>query len=444
MYADGTICDSSGERRNIPLDSSSGNLVEQLYRIQSLDYGFNLSKTNINQFGNAARIGTAVVDAPVVDLSFNYFLADAYNELLLDFAIDGEHQALYQMLGETVSDRTTEAKNYHILVGPPNDDVNDTNLTTKESEQAVISIGQGYITQYTVTAAVGEIPSAQISIQGSNMKSDTGFQNILHPGPSDCGYTRNCEYCFSLPDPVTNILYSTLVSGESGCCEQITTGVNALLPGDICINLRNSSLLSQQINRTGSGVCSLTANCEEDPGSAHIQGFQISADLTRSSLDKLGRHTAYYQSVNVPASVELSVDALVSDLKVGNLQSYLCSSGLKDIEIVLYPPCGGSNDCSVTAIEPNMIYKLKCAKLESEGFQSAIGNNKTVRLTFSAPIGGRTDTECGFFMSGRAAGLASYIKRERQTGYCIDYITRSIPLATGSCSFIKTEKQRGT
>jgi hypothetical protein len=146
----------------------------------------------------------------------------------------------------------------------------------------------------------------------------------------------------------------------------------------------------------------------------------------------------------VPTSVELSVDALVSDLKVGNLQSYLCSSGLKDIEIALYPPCGGSSDCSATAIEPNMIYKFKCAKLESEGFESAIGNNKTVRLTFSTPIGGRTDTECGFFISGRAAGLASYIKRERQTGFCIDYITRSIPLATGSCSFIKTEKQRGT
>ena len=45
-------------------------------------------------------------------------------------------------------------------------------------------------------------------------------------------------------------------------------------------------------------------------------------------------------------------------------------------------------------------FKVKNARLESENFTSAIGDNETVDITFSAQIGGSNDTENGLFMEG--------------------------------------------
>jgi hypothetical protein len=45
-------------------------------------------------------------------------------------------------------------------------------------------------------------------------------------------------------------------------------------------------------------------------------------------------------------------------------------------------------------------YHIKKAKLDSEEFSSAVGDNKSVTLNFSAQVGGPNQTDIGFFMSG--------------------------------------------
>jgi hypothetical protein len=50
-----------------------------------------------------------------------------------------------------------------------------------------------------------------------------------------------------------------------------------------------------------------------------------------------------------------------------------------------------------------MRYTLKGAKLDSQEFSSAIGDNKSVTLGFSAQIGGPNDTNKGLFIENNAS-----------------------------------------
>jgi len=433
MYRDGTLCDSSGDRRNTPFSSSSGNLVEQLSRIQSCEYGFSINRTDVNQFGNLGRIGASVVDPPEVYLNFNYLLADAHNEMLLDMAINGESQAFYQYLNspDRPPDKTTQSKNYFILVGPPNDDLNNSNIALNSGDMSVISMGDGFISEYQVTAAVGEIATASVTVQGSNVQSNVGFANILHPGLTACG-TRNCDYCFSLPDPVSHPTYSKL--NPDTCCEETVTGITALLPGDICLSMSNHSLISKQ--STATGLCTLSGSCL-DEGAAHIQGFQINANLSREPLRRLGQTFDYAKELATPSTITLDVEAIVSDIKTANLQTYLCE-GYRDITIALYPPCGGFS-CPNPSPQPNMTYTFKQAVLESESFSSAIGDNKTVALSFSVQLGSKSSTDAGFFISGRSF-QPEFLGRQAQGGVCTSWILQQL----GLCFLIAAERSRGS
>lgn len=432
MYRDGTTCDTSGDRRNTSFYSSSGNLVEQLSRIQSCDYGFSMNRTDINQFGNISRLSAVSLEAPEVYLNFNYLLADAYNEMLLDMAINGESPAFYQYINplDTPPSKTTSSKNYHILIGPPGDDLNGTDLSLHSGDKNVISLGDGFISEYQVTAAVGEVANASVTVQCSNIQSDAGFQNILHPGLAECG-SRNCDYCFSLPDPVTDITYLKL--NPDTCCEETVTGITALLPGDICLSMNNHSMISKQSSATG--LCSPASGSCGEAGIAHIQGFQINANLSREPLRRLGRTFDYAKPLQTPSLVTLDVDAIVSDIKTANLQSYLCE-GYRDITIALYPPCAGFS-CPNPSPAPNMTYTFKKAHLESEEFTSAIGDNKNVRLRFSVQAG--TTEDEGFFISGRSF-QTQFLARESQPSSCTSWILQQL----GLCFLIAVDRSRGS
>ena len=66
---------------------TGGNRIEQLHRIQSCNYSFNIARTDVNQFGELAAIDRVVLESPTVALDFSYVLANFANEKKLGFDI---------------------------------------------------------------------------------------------------------------------------------------------------------------------------------------------------------------------------------------------------------------------------------------------------------------------------------------------------------------------
>ena len=347
----------------------------QIHRVQSANYNFAINRTDVNQFGNLARIDTAVIDAPTVGLDFSYLVTNGLNEDKLGITVDlqgsdSTHRSAISGLLSNISGR-----NYHILTVTEGRDANsdgtlaDTNLA-QDSNSTVISIGNGYITNYSVSAAVGSIPSASVSVEGLNITAQTAGTGLQTPAinPSD-GTMGTAQ--FSLPIPV---------SGTVG---------DILRPGDIEINL------------TDGGATGLIANMSDDGGktASHIQSFSIDLPLGRSVLQRLGNSFGFAREVDFPVQVSCSISAVAADLKAGNLFDELYDNTKSDIEVIMRAP----TTAGAAGGTPQIRYILKNCTLESESFSSSIGDNKSVDLTFSATVGGPDDSTNGLFISGTRA-----------------------------------------
>ena len=129
-------------------------------------------------------------------------------------------------------------------------------------------------------------------------------------------------------------------------------------------------------------------------GAAHIQSFTINVPLSRTVLQKLGSTFGYARVVDLPVDISCTVSAVVSELQNKNLISELCSTQTHDFTLTLKDPA------CVTAGSQQLKYTVKNARLDSETFTNAIGDNETVDMTFTTQIGGANDTTNGLFMEG--------------------------------------------
>ena len=391
-----------------------GTIIKQLKRVQSANYGFTINRQDINQFGHASRLDAVIVESPTVNLDFSYYLLDGYNERMLEFVTDGVTNTLS---GALTPELYQAGNNFFILTTPESRDAvagdvalhseKDWQGNSKEEAKSVISLGNGYVTDYSVDIAVGAIPTVNVTVEGMNIKADLGTTGNDIPavdmkdgskissawgtgvdGAIVKGKPRGADGCtglFSLP-PADKFF--------DGCGD-----VAALRPGDVVVDLANKSLLSESVSGNAN---------RPRVGSAHVQSVNMSLPLARTSLQRLGSTFGFSKAIDLPMTATFSVSALVSDLKEGNMLDLLCDCEEFDVGVTIFnPEC---NDCTVKSDESNiaMRYTLKGARLESENFSSTIGDNKTVDLVFSTQVGSSDDQLNGLYISGSEAAKGSF------------------------------------
>jgi hypothetical protein len=344
--------------------------VEQLKRVQNANYSFTINRQDVNQFGELGRIDSVVLEAPTVSLDFSYYLTDGENERLLGFITDGIYQHLS---GHMTRGQNEFGNNYFIMTVPEGRDAIKGDTLTPENQKSVISLGNGYVTDYSMEASVGSFPTASVTVEGLNIKSDIGTDWNEIPAIDSKDGTQLCSNCFYLPDADT---------GE---------GTSVLKPGDITIDLAGASLISKQISGRSLGYG------PEDKGSAHIQSFTLSTPMGRTSLQRLGNTYSYAKEIDFPITASLSVNALVSDLREGNLVNLICG-GTYDMQIRMQNPA--CVVCDPNVAPDGLVIDFKKAVLDSESFSSAIGDNKSVDLSFSTQIGGPEEGGVGVFIKG--------------------------------------------
>ena len=495
-----------------------GTIIKQLNRIQSANYGFTVTRQDVNQFGHMSRLDSIVVESPTVNLDFSYYLLDGYNERMLEFVTDGVTNALSGALSPELYQA---GNNYFILTVPEaRDAVNgDKNIHAagREDEKTVISLGNGYITDYSVDISVGAIPTASVTVEGMNIKSDFGetgndlpsidmrdgsyISSAWNQGGTTAGAQASTLMGGPGSDSITatqagaagNAVTVTFVNGAAGSALSlgaitatdvivnydaandqqkwddlrtlitnsaqasalVTIGVTfdsdigtyipagavvtlsggqdgvaidgrfskgalgctglyslppatsgydgcegsiaaALRPGDVVVDLNNAGLISKQVS--GDANSPLI-------GSAHVQSVSISVPMGRTTLQRLGSTFGFSKALDVPMTVTMSVSALLSEIKEGNMADLLCDCTKLDVGVKIYDP--ECVECVTKDEGLAMSYTLKGARLESENFTSTIGDNKTVDLTFTATIGGSDDPDNGLFISGKESSDAT-------------------------------------
>lgn len=351
-------------------EGSWGSTLSQLKRVQNANYSFTINRQDINQFGHLGRLDSVVLEAPTVSLDFSYYLTDGFNERQMGFITNGQVQ---NMSGMMTRAQNEFGNSYFILTVPEGRDAVAGDLIVEENQKSVISMGNAFITDYSIEASVGSFPTVSVNVEAMNIKSDIGTQWKTIPAIDPKDGTLSCGTCFAVPPAIT---------GE---------GESILKPGDITIDLQNASLISKSISGLDAGYG------EEDKGSAHIQSFTLSTPMGRTDLQRLGNSYAYTKEMDFPITCTLTVNALVADLKQGNLVDLYCGDKY-DMTIKIKPPA--CLECDPNDSDEAIIINFNKALLDSESFSSAIGDNKTVDLTFSTQIGGPEEKGVGVFFYG--------------------------------------------
>jgi len=313
------------------------------------------------------------MESPTVGLDFSYYVTDGLNERLMGFNMyhttDATNTvATAQSISGLMQDQ--QGNNYYILTVQEGEDVvGSSSSTTPASSNTIVGIGNGFITEYGFDATVGAIPTANVTVEAFNIKADALI------GSAAGVITGNSPAIDILSSPASKFTSSGTAYGLSGAFTTGVSNVTALRPGDIVLSLPSTT--DGMIDVAGANK-------------AHIQSFKFTIPLTRTILQRLGNTFGFARVINVPINMDVTISAIVSELKTMNLFDKLTNATKSNFTITL-------NDSSSTA---KVTYGISGAILTSENYSENIGDNQTVDLTFGIQLGGTNDTANGVFMSG--------------------------------------------
>jgi len=357
------------------INSTASGEHAQLRRVQSANYNFSIERQDVNQFGQLARIDALVLKSPTVSLDFTYYPTDGYNEKALGFYVQNDAKgdtteanfASGQMAGSS-------GQNFYILTSEEGSDLNTLTGDYALSGKAAIAIGNGYLSNYTFNASVGNLPTASVTIEGLNVKSS----NVL-------GKTGTITGNFVLSPTIDPVAGSELsLTGRIPSPVEATGSnyVSALRPGDITLSFGDYT----GVNATGAPIAVL-----EGASGINIQTASITLPLSRTPIERLGSRFAFARVVDFPIVATLNVSAVLSEVQTKSLAQMLDDNSKREISLTIGKPGSAAKA---------LIFKFKGSQLQSESFSSSIGANKTVDLVFQTQVGGPTDTSNGIYLSG--------------------------------------------
>lgn len=338
--------------------------IKQIQRVQSCNYSFNIDRQDVNQFGELAAIDRVILASPTVSLDFQYLVANLVNEKNLGFTMTPTGNAGISCISGFLA-KTTDERNYFIKTTAEGTDVLGVAQTV--TNQSVIGLGNGFITNYSAEGSVGNFPTASVTIEALNM-------NMVSAPTGSGGFPLPCV------NPTDGSIVSATGVLPVATTNAGTDSVSALRPGDVTVTITETATSDMPSDYFGATITD-----------AKIQSYNFGVDLARTPLEKLGSKFAFSREINFPLEVTCAIEANIGDLTTGNLASTIVSDKSYDIVVKIKHPTG-------VAIQA--AYILRNAKLVSQDFSSSIGDSKSVSLNWSSQIGGPGQTNIGFFLSG--------------------------------------------
>ena len=412
-------------------DLTATGAVVALNRVQSANYSFSVSRQDVNQFGELAAIDRIIIDTPTVSFDTSYYVNTLSNEDALGFRVTPSGTSMQGNAVSCITDiidstTTSNQKDYFILTTKEGTDAALMSETSKTGNyESIIGIGNGFMTSYSTEASVGGLPTASVSIEGQNMNftnlpitsgddvSDPAGAKGTIPATGGAGFRLNgldevqnkiIDFISGISPAVnatdgTKVKQNVALPVYSGNANAVgTSQISSLRPGDITLSLyaHDASADIDNALMNGDPTAQNLIN-GADISDAHIQSYNVSFDLSRTPIERLGSRFAFARVVDFPVTSSLSVDAVLSDLTSGSIADFINCDDSYDAVIKMKT----AGNCNVPTDKPVVAaILLRKLKLDSESFTASIGDNKSITLDFSNQIGGPEQTDVGIFMSG--------------------------------------------
>lgn len=333
--------------------NAGNNLIAELANIQSASLSVGINRTDINAFGQLQRFAQVLISPPTISLDFSYNLTDGYNEQMLGFNTNG---------GSFISGiltKVSDSKNYFISMSQQG--VDDDSVTNP-NQRDVLAAGNGYVSNYSVNVAVGQVASASVTVDALNVVAYTGSSGLQTPAVNPQNSQRISAWNFQLP-PGRNI------SGN---------GVYALRPGDVQLSFPTAAGFLVPLS---------------GQNTVQVQSVSMSVPISREVLNALGSPFGYSREIQFPVNATLNIRALQTELQPNSFTDLVCSDDFYNFSMMLrQPSCAGTGLAGI-------IYGFNQAKVSNISFGNTVGGDSTVDVTVSAQLAGANSLN-GITMSG--------------------------------------------
>jgi hypothetical protein len=369
LYA-GPDQDANGAYVN---ESKAGTMPSVLQRLQSCNYSFDITRQDVNQYGELASIDRVILDAPTVSMDFNYYLGSWANEGIMGFTVNSatsNFQDLESCMGDILGG--ADERNWYLRVVPEGADAAIT-ATGIDGGDETIGFGNGFISSYSTEGAIGTFPTSSVNVEALNMRF---YDNVYGHSPHvNIEGVANSTTEFNLPR-------IDVSPGGDSHFNAGTDTTTVMKPGDATVAIQTSAAY---------GAGSVPSNIGPSLTDMKIQSYNFSMDMTREALQKLGSKFAYAREITFPVNVTASVDAICGEVEAANLVSLVDSDA--DYDLIV--------DLKKGSVKHMAIIMKKC-KLDGTSFTNSIGDNKSLTMNFSTQVGSATQSGVGLFFSGKS------------------------------------------
>ena len=331
--------DGSTRRRIIyqseALFAGSSTTPVYLQRVQSANYSFTVPRVDVNQYGQLGQLERIITEVPTVSLDFSYAIAGNTNESQL-FGSDSA-SGLKGIMNGINTTTATEKQNYQIALSDEGDDY----IGNGAGSNIAVIIPNGFMTSASWTGAVGDIPTATMNVESTEMKMGSAEGS---PAATD---------------------------------ESSTTTPKVCRPGNITFNTNSSD----NITTNGASILRVLGF-----DVLHVQSFTCSLDMPRESIQRLGDKFEFARLITFPLTGTMSIEAVVSQQAADNLNEIVGtnSAASEDTGYDLDVKLGREGTTGTNCLQLIM----KDAKIESHSISSSIGANKSVTIDYSVVIDG--------------------------------------------------------
>lgn len=394
----------------------NSNLVFPLNRVQSVNYGFSKTYSDIKSLGAYGTIARPTLIQPNINLSFSYYLMGLINEARLGFLVNQPSGVTGQPLyGQSTNvcpisgflDRTyqpsndtpirwplstREPKNIFVATNEAFDDLNDYKTGNYKSAGVdVFAFGDCYLNSYKSSASVSQIPIVTVDYICNNIETYNyaSGKNIPSINPKD-GSVWNGNN-FNLPNNFQGSGLPTVV-----------------LPSDMIISLvsvPSGDYLSAIVNNVNVPVLDVYGdkiNLTQDSDSVDLpisindvklQSYNIDLNLNREPLYNIGYKFPMDRRINFPVFCNLDFSMIVGDIATGSIAKFFTKDRKWDITIQL------NYQVHQLFTGAAIIYKFLGSKFNNLSIEDGIGKLRTANMSFTTELNPNINTK-GFFMSG--------------------------------------------